>query len=270
MTETIHIFDEFPEDELTTERRHQKRVRLDSLICDILKQKYGKQLREHWLQNPPPKVSTKCILIIERRIHENLEFVFHNAVKFGQGWSICFVCSDVNYKYCKEITNNHPNIHFIPLFRGSPSYSEARDEYTRLLVNSNFYKGLPWENILIMQTDSYLRKQIPDSVLQYDYIAAPALWDQGEMVGGLSFRSKQGLIKITSEFHEEIPSEDLFISRGCNTLGLRRPGFEEAMTYCAESCLYEDPVGVHQWWTFFFHSLEDRDLIFHSLLTLEV
>lgn len=269
MTETIHIFDEFPEVELTNERRHQKRMKLEPLIFDILKRKYGKQLRENWLKNPPPKDSTKCILIIERRIHENLEFVFHNAVQFGKGWCICFVCSDVNYQYCKEITNNHPNIHFIPLFRGSPSYSEARDEYTRLLVNSLFYKGIPWENILIMQTDSYLRKQIPDSVLEYDYIAAPALWDEKNLVGGLSFRNKSAMIKITEEFHEDIPSEDLFLSEGCNRLGLKKPIFDNAMTYCTESCLYEDPIGVHQWWTYFFPNLEDKELIFHSLLTLD-
>lgn len=269
MTETIHLFDEFLEENLTKEERHQKRVRLEPLLFDILKQKYGKQLRENWLKNPPPKVSEKCILIIERRIHENLEFVFHNAVQFGQGWSICFVCSDINYEYCKAITQGHPNIHFMPIFQGSPSYSEARDAYNKLLMSNEFYEVLPWNTICILQTDSYLRKQIPEDVLNYDYIASPALWDENEMVGGLSFRSRTGMLKITNEFKEDIPSEDLYISRGCTALGLRRPSFEEAMTYCAESCLYEDPVGVHQWWTFFFVSLEDAELIFHSLLRLD-
>jgi hypothetical protein len=269
MTETIHIFDEFLEENLTKDQRHQKRVRVEPLLFDILKAKYGSTLRENWLKNPPPLVSEKCILLIERRIHENLEFVFHNAVQYGKGWSICFVCSDINYNYCKEITQNHPNIHFIPIFQGSPSYSEAREEYNKLLMSTEFYEALPWKNICIMQTDSYLRKQIPESVLNYDYIASPALWDENELVGGLSFRSKEGMIKITREYKETISSEDLFISKGCGALGLKKPIFEEAMLYCAESCLYEDPVGVHQWWTFFFITLDDAELIFHSLVTLD-
>lgn len=269
MTETLHIFDEFLEENLTNEQRHQKRVRLEPLLFDILKAKYGKQLRENWMKNPPPKIAEKCILIIERRIHENLEFVFHNAVQYGKGWSICFVCSDINLEYCRAITQDHPNIHFLPIFKGSPSYTDARNEYTKLLSTSGFYEILPWNHLCILQTDSYLRKQIPDSVLDYDYIASPALWDEANLVGGLSFRKKEAMIRITKEFQEDIPSEDLFISKGCTALGLKKPSFEDAMLYCAESCLYEDPVGVHQWWTFFFVTLEDAELIFHSLLTLD-
>lgn len=269
MTETLHIFDEFPSEELTKEERHLKRMRVEPLLFDILKEKYGKQLRENWKKNPPPRDSEKCILIIERRIHENLEFVFHNAVQYGKGWSICFVCSDMNFEYCRAISQNHPNIYFIPIFQGSPSYSEARNEYNTLLMSPAFYEALPWKMLCIMQTDSYLRKQIPDSVLDYDYIASPALWDEKNLVGGLSFRKKEAMIKITKEFKREIPSEDLFISEGCTELGLKKPSFEEAMFYSAESCLYEDPMGVHQWWTFFSVGLEDAELIFHSLLTLD-
>ena len=38
--ETFHLFDEYPEtsEELTAERRHQKRMRLEPLIFDILDQ----------------------------------------------------------------------------------------------------------------------------------------------------------------------------------------------------------------------------------------
>ena len=37
MTETIHIFDEYLNEDISLEIRHQKRVKLEPLIFDILK-----------------------------------------------------------------------------------------------------------------------------------------------------------------------------------------------------------------------------------------
>ena len=271
--ETLHIFDEFKESEYETtlETRHQKRMALEPLIFDILKRKYGRFLREKFQTVEIPATSEKCILLIERRIHPNLEFLLHNIAYFAPGWSICFVCSDVNLAYCKEIARpNQGSIQFLPVFHGSPGRDQARDDYNQLLKSKEFYQSLPWKHLWICQTDSYLRKQIPDSIFQYDFFAAPAIWDTSEMVGGMSYRNRDAMIKICSEYSESISSEDVFISKGAKALGLHLPVFEEALQIISESCLYEDPIGVHQWWTFFFIDLEDAELIFHSYLQFEV
>jgi hypothetical protein len=273
MTETVHIFDEFPwtEKEITQEQQWQKRFRLEPLVFNILQKKYGKQLESFYLMNPPVRDSKKCILIVERRIHENLEFVLHNCRYFARDWSLCFVCSDINMDFCKEIAGPHrENIHFLPIFQGSPSREEGRNEYSNLLKSADFWRDLPWDMVSVVQTDSYFLKQIPDDILDYDFIAATASWDYDSMVGGLSFRRPSAMVQICENFKEDIFSEDVYFSEGAKKLGLRLPGIPERFCYITESCFFGHPVGTHQWWTYFFKNAERAELIFQTLLRLDV
>ena len=95
--ETIHIFDEFP-GKLTTEQRHQKRTRLEPLVFDILKQKYWTPIDIFWQTHKVPSEidANKCIVIVERRIHENLAFLIRNVAYFAPTWAITIICSDIN------------------------------------------------------------------------------------------------------------------------------------------------------------------------------
>jgi hypothetical protein len=273
MTATIHLFDEFllPPEEYTPEYLHQKRVRLEPLVFNVLRQKYGSLWREHWLNYIPPANAEHCVVIIERRIHEHLELLLHNVAYYAPTWSIAIVCSNMNYSYCRAITAPHEGrIHLIRLFNDSPSRDQARDEYNSLLKSAEFYERLPWSGILIAQTDSYLRKPLPSILFNYDYIASPTSWDETHLVGGLSYRNCDAMTKICKTFTQDIPSEDVFICEGAKALGCRIPTFDEANPIFGESCLYKDPVGVHQWWTFFHIHFEFAKEVFHALLTCEV
>jgi hypothetical protein len=274
MIETIHIFDEFSQapDELTTEQRHKKRVALDPLLYDILKAKYGGKLYEFWQRHTLPKETDSYLVIVERRIHPNLAFTLYNMAYFARSWGLIIVCSDVNYEYCKSLCEPHCNsIHLLPLLQGNPEPRQGIEEYNTLLKSADFYKSLPGEHHLFFQVDSYLRKHIPEEWNQYDYIAAPYEWDETSMGGGLSYRKKESMIRICKEASSTIHDEDAFIMNGIHTLGMKIPPFELGITYVAESCIYEDPIGVHQWWTFFFpNQIEDAESIFHSLLSLEI
>ena len=232
MTETITLFNEFlqPDLEINVELRHQKRIRLEPLIFDILKKKYGESLDTYWNTVGPSIHPDKCILLIERRIHENLEFCIKNAAYFGRDWTLAIICSRTNLEYIKTIVGKHIlNVVILPFFKDNPGRDQARDEYNQMLMDPSFYKSLPWKNIITMQTDSYFRRQIPPDVLNYDYIAAPASWDMGSMVGGLSYRNRDAMIRICQEFKETIPSEDLFLDMG------------------AKNSIYEDPVITRPW-----------------------
>ena len=56
--ESLHIFDEYPNSPLylNDEDRHLKRAKLEPLIFDILKSKYGKILQEKYKGYEPPPV----------------------------------------------------------------------------------------------------------------------------------------------------------------------------------------------------------------------
>ena len=277
---TRHIFDEFPEigGELTDERRHQKRLRLEPLVYDILKARYLKPLEEFWNTYEIPMNSDKCVVIVERRIHENLYFIMRNMAYFARGWSMCIVCSDINLNYCKEISgHNKDRITFLPLFMGSPDGKTAKSDYNDLLKNPDFYSILNAENLLFAQTDTYLRKHIPDNLITYDYVASPYAWDQTSAGGGLSFRKRGVMIDICKKMGIVQCDEDTYICSGVKKLGYKMPEIMEAVTYFSESCIYVDgdnlcgpPIGVHQWWTFFTNGLGGAECIFNTLLTLDI
>ena len=208
------------------------------------------------------------MLIIERRIHENLQFVLHNAVTACPGWRIIIICSDISKEYCEFIAEGKALV--IPIFKGNPSRLEAIKEYNQLLKNPNFYAAFPSENLLIMEMDCYLRKELPDSILQYDYVGSPFSWDNENMGGGLTFRKKSAMIDICKRYKDsEDLTQDLYISKGIRQLNYRMPSYFEAIPIFGESCIYEEPVGVHQWYTFFYPGIDRSEVFFNKLLTLQ-
>jgi hypothetical protein len=270
---TINIFDEFPEsfENISPELRHKKRIALEPFIYDILKSRYGKFLDNWWKTYTVPKESDKTIVIVERRIHPNLWFLIRNLSYFCQGWSVVFVCSNTNIKYIQEIVeHNKNNCMYMVAFSDSPEREKAIKEYNFLLKDSNFYTALPSENCLFVQTDTYLRKPIPNEILNYDYVSSPFTWDETSAGGGISFRKKSSMIDICKRSKCTYENEDTFICEGVKNLGYKMPEFMEGITYFVESCLYEDPVGIHQWWTFFYPGMEYANEIFQSLLDLQI
>lgn len=273
MTETLRIFDEFswnPE-EITTERRAQKRFRLEPFVFNILRRKYGQILEQHYVEHPPVKDSKKCLLIVERRIHENMDFILHNCAYFGKGWSIAFVCSDTNIQYCKEVAGKHrDSIHFLQEFSGSPPRDQAWQEYSDLMKRADFWNRMPWDHVCVVQMDSYFLRNIPDSVLEYDFISATASWDHNSMVGGMSFRRPSAMARICTECKEDYFSEDVFLNEGAKKLGLSMPPLPERFGYITESCFAGHTVGTHQWWTYFYPNTPRAEMIFATLLSLDI
>ena len=276
MEGNIHMFDDYPEKsgKMTDEKKHEKRVVLEGRIYDALKARYMGPLREFWSNYTVPSASdtNRSIIIIERRIHANLEFIIYNAAYFARGWGITIVCSDSNSDYIKGLLDpvKHSAVNIIQAFEGNPEPSVGKNEYNYLLQTLEFYEGLACEHLLFMEMDTYLRKPLPDSILSYDYLASPYAWEESMQGGGLSYRKKSAMIRVCSEYSEMVPAQDVFADRGMKALGLCLAPFEVACEIFCESCLYYDPVGFHQWWTFFHLGVECAEEIYNRYMTLEM
>ena len=271
MIETIHMFDEFSHSPLTLtkELRHEKRIKLEPLIYGILQRKYGAFLKKFWDSYTVP-LSNKRIIIVERRIHPNLAFVLYNAAYYGDSWGITIICSDVNYEYCKSIVGDKKTLAIIPWFTGIGTPEEGKQEYNQLLQSTAFYSLFGEDNLCLVETDCYFRRDIPDWVLDYDLVGCPYQWDEDFAGGGLSFRNRKAMIEICNTFPNKLEAQDVYLWKGAQELQLRLPSFEKTGDQLTESIFSLNPFGVHQWWTFFFpKDLPNAEVYFKELLTLQ-
>jgi hypothetical protein len=272
--DTIHIFDEFIDKDLNgsnPEILHKKRTSIEPFIYDILKTKYYSIFDTFWKNNSIKKNTNKSIVIIERRIHPNLAFLIRNMFYYARDWSMTIICSDVNFSYLKTVlTNNSDNVILLPLFEGNPNRDIAINEYNNLLKSSYFYRLLPFEHLFIVQTDTYLRRKIDESILNYDYVASFFAWDKTSCGGGMSYRKRSSMISICDKFKKEISIEDCFINEGVKMLGYKIPDYKDGLNYICESCYSENPFGLHQWWTFYSIKSDPYLIFFNKYLELEI
>ena len=269
----MEIFSDFPLPlgKMTAEEMHQKRLVMEESIFGLLKYKYLSYLKTWWLSYQVPKISDKSIVIVERRIHPNLEFIIYNAAYFARDWVITIVCSDINIDYIRSLLGpNTDSVRLIQMFEGNPEPAVGKNEYNYLLQSSEFYEAMPSENLLMMEMDTYLRKPVGSDILKYDYVAAPYSWDTSSLGGGLSFRKRSAMLSICSSFTDLEKAQDIYVLRGMKSLRYMIPPYEEAIHYFCESCYSKDPVGFHQWWTFFTIDNDNSESIFQAYMTLEL
>ena len=236
---------------LITSWRH----RYEPFIYDILKQRYGTVLDAFWKTYEPPLHSDRAFVIVERRCHPNLWFILRNIAYFGRGWSIYLFCSKQNYDYCAAILGkNLKNVHLKIIYDELADLKNGIDDYNKTLKSKSFWEQIEAETLCIFQMDCYLRKPIPEEILEYDYVAPPWAWDTKLPGGsGLSLRKRSVMIDICEKKDPETLGEDCFFSYGVCQFGYNYLHSSESKHYFVESCITEDPVGVHQWWTYYFN-----------------
>jgi hypothetical protein len=270
----LSIFQDFPRKSgnMTDEEKHTKRMVLEDRIFSILKQRYLEPLKTFWNTCEIPLTSEYRVVIVERRIHPNLEFILYNAAYFARSWSITIICSDLNQEYIKHLVRNK-SVDIVPMFQGNPEPDIGKLEYNCLLQTKEFYEKFSSEYLLFMEMDTYLRKPIDSTLFQYDYVASVYSWDDSMAGGGLSFRKKSAMLDICENYEQIEKAQDIYACKGMKTLGYKLPTAEEASPFFSESIIYNDPLGVHQWWTFYGIESEDPkvcELFIDTLLTLEM
>ena len=248
------------------------RNRYEVFIYDILKQRYGTKLNDFWKSCTVPLNSNKAFVIVERRCHPNMWFILRNIAYFGQGWSIYLFCSKQNRGYCAKLIGDK-NVHLITVFDEIADSRTGLLEYNELLKKRSFWEQVDAENVCLFEMDCYLRKQIPEDLLEYDYVGTPWGWDQKSPGGsGLTLRKRSMVLDICDKIEPGTLMQDCYMEKGVRELGYNFLHPIAAKEVFVESYITEDPVGVHQWWTFFlnYHIQNIDKKIVRSLLTLDI
>lgn len=247
------------ESRLSEKPLHTLRMKLEGPIFDTLRERYGKPLQEFWDSAEFPARSENTVLMVERRAHPNLEFCLQNFMYFTrkQNFSLTIVCSRTNEEQIRKILGNH--IHTTDLrvlWENNPTeHLKAQQEYSALFQSAEFWESIHADTILSVQTDCYLRKPLPNFIWDVDYIASPWAWKPWVVGGsGLTFRKKEAVVDMCKRvfMKGKIVAEDEFFAHMCIIAKKKVLPLEIAETIFSESRFVEDPIGVHQWWTYLF------------------
>jgi hypothetical protein len=233
---------------------HAIRMALEEPIFDDLRANYGSILKSAWDTATFPQTSSNTVMLVERRQHPNIEFVLHNFMYFvkDRNFSLTIVCSKENEAYIRKILGKHAaTTHILVWFEDDCPREKARDEYNIAFQSAEFWQQIRADYILSIQTDCYLRKPLPDNIWEVDYVAAPWAWKPCVVGGsGLTFRKKEAVIDMCRQKFKKKIAEDEFFAHMCMQTGKKVLPLETAEHIFSESRFVDDPVGVHQWWTF--------------------
>ena len=248
---------------------HRCRVELEPFVYSYLNQTYGAALSAYWNSCTIPLVSTKAIVIVERRCHPNLAFTLQNAVYFARGYAVHIICSQANREYVETICGSQlASIHIHVAYTNIGTVESGKREYNALLKTYGFWTTFTEDYLLCMETDSYLLRPLPPVVYDYAYVASLWHWIPEQAGGGgITHRKRSFMEEIcTIESLQKIEMQDTFASEG-----LLLKGYPVIQNIFGETTIEYTTVGTHQWWTFACgvpHALRKEYISF--LLTLEI
>ena len=240
------------------EQNHQYRTQIEPILFQGLMRNYMNQFDSYWNETTIPRESSRAIVIVERRCHPNLEFCIKNAVYFARGFSLYIFCSHANREFVETICGSQKEyVNIIPIFDTIGSSQEGKEVYNQLLCDEQFWKMIQADVCLTMETDSYLRAPLPESIFEYDYVASKWPWlSELPGGGGISMRKRTMMIHICQDqtLCRRV-MQDSFVSEGVEKGNYTYPSWEQSRIFFVE-CLSAkhgfcpDVCGVHQWWTF--------------------
>jgi hypothetical protein len=247
---------------------HKLRVELEAPIFKELQEQYGAALTAFWESAEFPAESKNTVLFIEFNIHPNTEFVLKNFMYFTRphNFSLTIVCSGENEPQIRQILGKHQETtHFIVPCKENGSREAARERYSKLLESPEFWEQVRAEWILTAQTDAYLRKPLPEILWTVEWAAAPWAW-KPILVGGsgLTFRKRETVLELSKLKSSKFVHEDVFYSQRVFSMKKKILPLEEAKHIFSESFFVDDPVGVHQWWTYLYQSDDHKYITKYS------
>lgn len=205
------------------------------------------------------------VCLIEFREHEYMKAVLHNMCNIygGTSTSLYIIHGNSNEDFVKDIIKDWSNVRTIKY-----DYDNINiDIYNEIMTSTEFYDHFETEFVLIFQTDTLIRKQIPEKFFEYKYVGAPwkgypndfpdnpSVLIGNKLVGngGFSLRNVQKMKDICSKHlykdSKRKINEDVYITNFLNISDI--PRVDIAKQFSVEWVYYDDPVGLHHVWTIF-------------------
>jgi hypothetical protein len=264
-----------------TKRLDAYRHKLEPYIFNYLIEHYGPRFQKFWETYLPPKKAERAFIIVERRDHPNFKFVLQNIAWSNPNMSVYIFCSDINYSFILSLLGDKaPFFNITQIFKGNPPRFEAVSEYNRTLKDYRFYEQIDAKYGITVQMDTIFRKKIPDHIFVGDYWGNPWAWKQSSPGGGGATIRNISSLKFLCRLYNPMPetdmnsdAEDSWISDHMTLLSMSYPDIEFRKNHIMESMPAEDPVILHQFWTFSdqYLSMPQKELInyWKRLLTIK-
>lgn len=205
-------------------------------------------------QDPSP--SNLSIVLIEGRadhcwLSASLKNIAH--LYGGSDASLFLFGSRDSVAAMRELTKEWTNVHYEVL-----AETMTIDTYNEVLTSASLWERFTSARVLITQTDVILRKRVPEALLAYNYIGAP--WKSLQTYcgtqwvgnGGLSLRNPRRMAELCRAYRAAPgmhKNEDLFFAWVLEDADVAP--FSVAASFSVESVFHDDPVGLHQAYTYF-------------------
>lgn len=206
-----------------------------------------------------PRRFDKVAVIIEPRCIDILTDLLKWMVWLlsPKGWMFIVYVGNNN----SEIVTNfieHQNLSNIVFVRSLECDNLTIKDYNLLLTSSSFWESMPYENILIFQTDTLLLDGELDTFLKYDYVGAP--WNKSMKWlkspdrhvtgnGGLSLRRKSAMLKVIQAVpYKDVNEDTYFCLISKRLLNIAPP--EVSIEFSVETVAYRFPKGFHKCWKY--------------------
>lgn len=187
----------------------------------------------------------KGAVIVETRKIENFGLIVKNHLHFlPKGWGLTVCHSYENESFVENELKDVIGVNWMVV--GSDKLDANR--YNQLLTSNHFWNLIPYETVLVFQSDSLLLRKGLDMFENYDYIGAP--WANRAMPrlggnGGLSIRNKAKTLETIQRFHYNQVAhgnEDVYYSLNMNGNKADKP---VGIKFSVETMYYPNPIGCH-------------------------
>jgi hypothetical protein len=237
--------------------------------------------------------ATRAAVVIDNRINNQWLFTVMNTFMMcPSGTQLCLISGE------KQLATAQAFLHdLVPKLqpwwcaveRICPGTDLSdRASLNRMMKQETFWRGLPYEKLLIVQTDALLVQPVPEFFFEFGYLGAPFLPRQQSETferrdrngalsgffkvdtpihgapdpevyphlhgnGGLSVRHRSLMQHISSQWGANSPAtemEDVFFSRHLARCGQPAP-LAIAQSFACESMYHPSAIGYHSAWKYF-------------------